>query len=227
MKILVVEDEIKMANYLKTSLQDAGFVVDLAENGVLAEKLTLENNYNLILLDVMLPKQSGMATATAIRKNGFKGAILMLTALNTTKDKVLGLDAGADDYLTKPFSFEELHARVRALLRRQQSAIGSEPTKLVYKSLELDLIKRSARRDQLEINLTSKEFALLEYLMRNHERPVSRSAIAESAWDIHFDPESNVIDVYVNMLRKKLEAPFGRKIIHTLVGVGYVLKENP
>lgn len=226
MKILVVEDEAKMANYLKKGLQENGYVVDIAENGLLAEEYTTQSDYSLILMDVMLPRRSGMETAVAIRKNGFKGSILMLTALNTTKDKVLGLDAGADDYLTKPFSFEELNARIRALLRRTPTNLSSEPTKLVYKSLELDLIKRIVRRDGTEITLTSKEFSLLEYFLRHPERTIDRVSIAEKVWDINFDSESNVIDVYVNMLRKKLEAPFGRKIIHTVVGVGYVLKES-
>lgn len=226
MKILVVEDEAKMATFLKNGLQESGYFVDIAEDGIKAEECTAQTDYNLILMDVMLPKRSGMETAAVIRKNGFKGSILMLTALNTTKDKVLGLDAGADDYLTKPFSFDELNARIRALLRRGSGNPNIESTKLIYKSLELDLLKRTAKRDNIEISLTSKEFALLEYFIRHAEKSVGRAAIAENVWDINFDSESNVIDVYVNMLRKKLEAPFGRKIIHTLVGVGYVLKET-
>ena len=150
----------------------------------------------------------------------------MVTALSTTKDKVHGLDAGADDYLTKPYSFDELHARVRALLRRKSPNGASVSNILKYADLELDLIQRKARRAGQEISLTTKEFALLEYFLRNPERPLGRVSIAEHVWDIHFDSESNVIDVYINFLRKKIDAPFSKKLIHTVVGTGYVLKEN-
>jgi two-component system copper resistance phosphate regulon response regulator CusR len=175
---------------------------------------------------VMLPDQSGIDTARHFRRDGFAGPILMLTALSTTKDKIHGLDAGADDYLTKPYSFDELHARVRALLRRNPT--GSSVTNVLkYSELELDLIHRKVKREGQEISLTAKEFALLEYFMRNPERPLGRVSIAEHVWDIHFDSESNVIDVYINLLRKKVDAPFSKRLIHTVVGTGYVLKENP
>ena len=149
----------------------------------------------------------------------------MLTALSTTKDKVNGLDSGADDYLTKPFSFEELHARVRALLRRNTSKSGMNSI-LNFSDLEMDLVHRKVKRGKTEIALTAKEFSLLEYFMRNPERPLGRVSIAEHVWDIDFDSESNVIDVYVNLLRKKIDTPFDKKLIHTVVGVGYVLKES-
>jgi DNA-binding response OmpR family regulator len=225
MRILVVEDQAKMANFLKRGLNEVGYAVDVAETGASAEMLSAENEYDLIILDVMLPDQSGIDTARHLRSDGFGGPILMLTALSTTKDKVHGLDAGADDYLTKPYSFDELLARVRALLRRQGGA-GATST-LKYADLELDLIGRKIRRAGQEIHLTAKEFALLEYLMRNPERPLGRVSIAEHVWDVHFDSESNVIDVYINLLRKKVDAPFPKKLIHTVVGVGYVLREAP
>ena len=224
MRILVVEDQTKMANFVKRGLNEVGYAVDLAESGQAAEMLTAENEYDLIILDVMLPDQNGLDTARHMRADGYGGPILMLTALSTTKDKIHGLDAGADDYLTKPYEFDELLARVRALLRRKGSASGSSNIK--YSDLELDLIHRTVKREGKEISLTAKEFALLEYLMRNPERPLGRVSIAEHVWDIHFDSESNVIDVYINLLRKKVDAPFGKRLIHTVVGVGYVLKQG-
>ncbi len=227
MRILVVEDQIKMAQFVKKGLGEIGYAVDLAESGASAEVMVAENEYDLVILDVMLPGQNGMDTARHLRRDGFEGPILMLTALATTKDKVNGLDSGADDYLTKPYSFDELLARVRALLRRKNSVTGSGSSHLRYSDLELDLIARKARRQGQDINLTAKEFSLLEYLMRNIERPVTRVQIAEHVWDVHFDTESNVIDVYINLLRKKIDSPFSKKLIHTVVGTGYVLRENP
>ncbi|NUN06059.1 MAG: response regulator transcription factor [Bdellovibrio sp.] len=227
MRILVVEDQVKMANFLKQGLNEVGYAVDVAECGSAAEAFLAQGDYDLVILDVMLPDQSGIDTARHIRRDGFAGPILMVTALSTTKDKVHGLDAGADDYLTKPYSFDELHARVRALLRRQNSGTkGTSANTLKYADLELDLIQRKARRAGQEITLTTKEFALLEYFMRNPERPLGRVSIAEHVWDIHFDSESNVIDVYINMLRKKIDAPFAKRLINTVVGTGYVLKEK-
>ncbi|HEY8270830.1 MAG TPA: response regulator transcription factor [Pseudobdellovibrionaceae bacterium] len=228
MRILVVEDQVKMANFLKKGLNEVGYAVDIAESGTSAESFMAQSEYDLVVLDVMLPDQNGIDTARHLRRDGYDGPILMLTALSTTKDKIMGLDAGADDYLTKPYSFDELLARVRALLRRKSSATqGSSNSLLQYADLELDLLHRKVRRAGQELSLTTKEFALLEYLLRNVERPLGRVSIAEHVWDIHFDSESNVIDVYINMLRKKIDAPFNKKLIHTVVGVGYVLKENP
>lgn len=226
MRILVVEDQVKMAHFLKKGLNEVGYAVDIAESGGAAESYIGQSDYDLVILDVMLPDQSGIETARHVRRDGFSGPILMLTALSTTKDKVQGLDAGADDYLTKPYSFDELHARVRALLRRQSSTLPASANILKYSDLELDLIQRKARRGDKEITLTSKEFALLEYFLRNPERPLGRVSIAEHVWDIHFDSESNVIDVYINLLRKKIDAPFAKRLLHTVVGTGYVLKEN-
>lgn len=223
MRILVVEDQPKMASFLKRGLNEVGYAVDVAETGGSAEGLMAEHEYDLVLLDVMLPDQSGIDTARHFRQDGYAGPILMVTALSTTKDKVHGLDAGADDYLTKPYSFEELMARVRALLRRSGQQVTST---LKYSDLELDLLSRKAKRAAQEITLTSKEFALLEYLMRNPERPLGRVSIAEHVWDVNYDTESNVIDVYINLLRKKVDAPFPKKLIHTVVGTGYVLREG-
>lgn len=225
MRILVVEDQTKMAQFIRKGLTEVGYAVDLAEAGGTAETMVGENDYDLVILDIMLPDQNGLDTARHLRRDGYEGPVLMLTALSTTKDKVNGLDAGADDYLTKPYSFDELLARVRALLRRHSSK-GKTST-LRYADLELDLISRRARRAGQEVSLTTKEFALLEYLLRNPERPLGRISIAEHVWDIHFDSDSNVIDVYINLLRKKIDQPFPKKLIHTVVGVGYVLKEAP
>jgi DNA-binding response OmpR family regulator len=225
MRILIVEDQAKMSAFLKKGFTEVGYAADIAESGTAAEALVSESEYDLIVLDIMLPDQNGIDTARHLRRDGFQGPILMLTALSTTKDKVNGLDAGADDYLTKPYSFDELLARVRALLRRKTSVGGNSV--LRFSDLELDLIARKATRQGQDIQLTAKEFSLLEYLIRNPDRPLGRVQIAEHVWDIHFDSESNVIDVYINLLRKKVDAPFGKKLIHTVVGVGYILKETP
>jgi DNA-binding response OmpR family regulator len=225
MRLLVIEDQRKMASFIKKGLSESGYSVDLAETGSAGESLASENDYDLIVLDVMLPDQSGLDTARHLRQEGYSGPILMLTALSSTKDKVHGLDAGADDYLTKPFAFDELTARVRALLRRP-SAGSVQTSKLSFSDLELDLVSRQVSRAGTELTLTPKEFSLLEYFLRNPNRPVSRTSISEHVWDVHFDSDSNVVDVYINMLRKKVDAPFKTKLIHTVVGVGYVLKQG-
>ena len=223
MRLLVVEDQRKMSAFLKKGLSEAGYTVDVAESGGSAEMLAGENPYDLIVMDVMLPDQNGMDTARQIKNDGYAGPILMLTALAGTKDKVRGLDAGADDYLTKPFAFEELLARVRALLRRKDSGVQS---KLEYEDMKMDLVTRVVTRNEREIKLTQKEFALLEYFLRNPEKPVSRLAMSEHVWDVEFDPDSNVIDVFIANLRKKVDQPFQVKLIQTRVGVGYVLKKE-
>jgi two-component system, OmpR family, copper resistance phosphate regulon response regulator CusR len=224
MRILVVEDQIKTSQFVKRGLNEVGYSVDVAESGSAAESFMASSEYDLVILDVMLPDQSGIDTARHIRRDGYTGPIMMLTALSTTKDKVHGLDAGADDYLTKPFSFDELLARVRALLRRNSSKANISSV-LKFSEIEMDLVHRKVKRLNDEITLTAKEFSLLEYFMRNPERPLGRVSIAEHVWDINFDSESNVIDVYVNLLRKKIDSPYPKKLIHTVVGVGYVLKE--
>jgi DNA-binding response OmpR family regulator len=222
MRILVVEDHQKLGSFIKKGLHEQGYQVDLAETGGAAEGMVSKISYDLIVLDVMLPDQNGLDTARHLRRDGFQGPILMLTALSTTKDKVHGLDAGADDYLVKPFAFEELTARVRALTRRRGT--NAALTQLRFEDIEMDLVRRKVTRAGVELVLTQKEFALLEYFLRNPNRPLSRTTITEHVWDVHFDTESNVVDVYVNMLRKKVDYPFPVRLIHTVVGVGYELK---
>ncbi len=223
MRILVVEDQPKMASFIKKGLNAQGYLVDVSETGMGAESMMAETAYDLVVLDVNLPDQNGMDTARHIRNDGFKGPILMLTALSSTKDKIHGLDAGADDYLTKPFDFEELLARIRALLRRNS---GSGTSKLRFADIEVDLVHRKVTRATVDINLTSREFSLLEYFMRNPNRPLTRVEISEHVWDVNFDTNTNVIDVYINMLRKKIDTPFQKKLIHTMVGYGYILRES-
>ena len=222
MRILIVEDQPKMASFIKKGLVAQGYMVDTSETGMGAEGMTAETDYDLIVLDVNLPDQNGMDTARHLRRDGFLKPILMLTALSTTKDKIHGLDSGADDYLTKPFEFEELLARIRALLRRNY---GSENSKLRFGDIQLDLVQRSVVRAQTEVSLTAKEFSLLEYFMRNPGRPITRIEISEHVWDVNFDTNTNIIDVYINMLRKKIDTPFDKKMIHTMVGFGYILKD--
>ena len=222
MRILVVEDQPKMATFIKKGLVAQGYIVDISETGSGAESMVAEVNYDLIVLDVNLPDQNGMDTARHLRRDGLSAPILMLTALSTTKDKIHGLDSGADDYLTKPFDFEELLARIRALLRRNSA---TESSKLRYGDIELDLVQRKVVRNQVEVNLTAKEFSLLEYFLRHPGRPITRVEISEHVWDVNFDTNTNIIDVYINMLRKKIDTPFDKKMIHTMVGYGYILKD--
>lgn len=222
MRILIVEDQPKMASFIKKGLNAQGYIADISETGVGAESMIVENEYDLIILDVNLPDQNGMDTARHLRRDGATMPILMLTALSTTKDKINGLDSGADDYLTKPFEFDELLARVRALLRRNNK---SGNTKIRVGDLELDLIRRRVVRNNVEINLTTKEFSLLEYFVRNPGRPITRIEISEHVWDVNFDTNTNIVDVYINMLRKKIDSPFEKKMIQTMVGFGYILRD--
>lgn len=222
MRVLVVEDEAKLAHFLKKGLTEQGYAVDLAENGLTAEQYSADHEYDLVILDIRLPDKDGLSVANYLRANEYKGPILMLTAMSTTKDKVQGLDAGADDYMTKPFSMDELLARVRALLRRQ--GLTSSESNLRIEDLQLDLVKRKVKRGESEILMTNKELALLEYFMRNKGRPLSRAEIIEHVWDMGFDPGSNIVDVYVNMLRKKIDADFDKKLIHTVIGQGYAME---
>jgi two-component system copper resistance phosphate regulon response regulator CusR len=222
MRILLVEDEKKLASFVLKGLAEHGYAVDMAETYKGAIELASDNDYDLVVLDVMLPDGNGVDFANWLRGNEYKGPILMLTALTSTTDKVKGLDAGADDYLAKPFAFEELMARVRALLRRYGDS--PESSVLKFDDVEMNLISRKVSRSGQDISLTTREFALLEYLMRNAGRPVSRTQIIEHVWDMSFDSGSNVVDVYVNMLRKKIDKPFDKKIIQTVVGFGYEMR---
>lgn len=221
MRILVVEDQKKTAQFIRKGLVEQGYAVDIVDNGQEAENHAELHSYDLIILDIMLPGQNGMEVCRNLRQLKVQAPILMLTALTGTEDKVRGLDSGADDYLGKPFEFNELLARVRALFRRHH---GAKP-RLKVGDLELDTQSRKATRAGKEITLTAKEYALLEYLMQHAGKVVTRTELSEHVWDIHFDNESNVIDVYVNFLRKKIDRGFEKPLLHTVVGAGYVLKE--
>jgi len=203
---------------LGKGLTEHGFAVDTTASGRDGEEMAVNENYDVIVLDVMLHDHGGMDICRNLRRRSCTTPILLLTALSGTDDKVLGLDSGADDYLTKPFDFEELVARLRALLRR---ATPAGATVLQFQDLHMDLAKQQVTRGDKPIELTRKEFSLLEYFMRNPEKVLTRSAIGEHVWDINFDPFSNVIDVYVSMLRKKVDKPFGKDLIHTVIGSGY------
>ncbi|QMW06181.1 response regulator [Spirosoma foliorum] len=223
--LLLVEDEPKVATFIKKGLQTQAYTVEVALTGEEGKKLFDSTAFDLVILDVNLPDISGLDLAEYIRGKKAQLPILMLTALDTTADKLLGFDAGADDYLAKPFDFLELLARLKALLRRSTPA--EEVGRILRVSdLELDLHERVARRRGQTIELTAREFALLEYLMRNAGRVVSRVDIAEQVWDIGFDTGTNVIDVYVSYLRAKIDKDSPVKLIHTLIGMGYVLKEK-
>lgn len=225
MKILIVEDEVKVTDFLRKGLEEQGHQVEVAYDGLIGEKLALRNNYDIMILDVILPGINGYELCRRIRESKESVPILMLTALGTTDDKISGFDAGADDYLVKPFEFQELLARIRALVKRSTGVIQTSAV-LKVADLELNLDKKSARRGTKTIDLTAKEFSLLEFLMRNRGRVVSRADIAEKVWDITFDTGTNVVDVYINILRKKLDKDFEKKLIHTRIGMGYTLDEQ-
>ena len=225
MKVLVVEDEPKLASFVKKGLEEQKCEVDLAYDGQIGRTMALSNSYDVIVLDVNLPKINGFDLAQTIRHEQVQTPILMLTAMGSVDDKVAGFEAGADDYLVKPFEFRELMARIRALHKRAADG-GSAVSVLRVADLELDLNEKIARRGGKRIELTAKEFGLLEYLMRNRGRVVSRVDIAEKVWDIHFDTGTNVIDVYVNFLRKKIDKEYPVKLIHTVIGMGYIMKEE-
>lgn len=225
MNLLVVEDEPKVASFLKQGLEEQSHQVTLAFDGVNAQKLAMAEEYDVILLDVMLPHQSGLEVSKALRSAGIKTPILMLTALGSIDEKVNGLDSGADDYLVKPFDFKELLARIRALHKRAQDMVGDQKV-LKLHDLELDLNRKVARRGGKTIDLTAKEYSLLEYLIRNKNRVVSRNEILDKVWSAGFDTTTNVIDVYINFLRKKIDKDFPVKIIHTMVGMGYIAKSE-
>ena len=223
MRILLVEDDQKVASFIRKGLEEEGYAVDVAAEGEAGLFMGLDRLHDLIILDVMLPKKPGFQVLRELRQAKVATPVLMLTARDTVEDKVQGLDAGADDYLTKPFVFAELLARVRALLRRRAEA---RSPKLQVADLVLDPATRSVTRGGQPITLTNREFALLEYLMRNAGRVLTRTAITEHVWDYDFDSGTNVIDVYVNYLRKKIDAGHEPKLLHTVRGVGYVLRES-
>jgi two-component system, OmpR family, copper resistance phosphate regulon response regulator CusR len=220
MNILIVEDEPKVASVIKQTLNEYHHQVDIAPDGIEGKKKALTNEYDMIILDLVLPYLNGIEVCKAVRIENKKVPILMLSALGTTDDVVKGFDSGADDYLVKPFEFKELLARIKALERRTADPLD-ESRILKIANLELNLDRKNAKRDQVTIDLTAKEFTLLEYFMRNMGKVLSRNLIARKVWEIDFDTGTNIVDVYVNFLRKKIDKKYEPKLIHTMIGMGY------
>jgi two-component system copper resistance phosphate regulon response regulator CusR len=226
-RILLVEDEKKIAESLKKGLSEHHFEVDVAYDGAIGRKLFESKKYDLAILDINIPLMNGYELARHIRHSNEEILVIMLTAMNTTEDKIEGFEAGADDYIVKPFDFQELLVRIRALLKRLHHQPSAGANILKVGDLVMNLDSKEVSREGRNIPLTAKEFQLLEYFIRNKNKVVSRVDIALNVWDIDFDTKTNVIDVYVNFLRKKIEKDFSSKLIYTQVGMGYVLKENP
>ena len=226
MRLLVIEDEPKLAQYLHKGLSENGHVVDVAHDGIEGRRLATGGDYDLVLLDLMLPGVDGFGVLAAIRERSRQLPVLMLTARDKVEDRVRGLEQGADDYLVKPFAFSELLARVGALLRRGHSSASQPITALRMGDLELDLIARKAQRAGQRLDLTAKEFKLLTLLLRRRGQILSRTTLAEQVWDMNFDSDTNVVEVAVRRLRAKLDDPFEHKLLHTVRGMGYVLEER-
>jgi two-component system OmpR family response regulator len=225
MRLLLIEDDAEAARYLAKGLQESGYIVDVAADGREGlERATGPGNYDLIIADRMLPYMDGLTIVQRLRSGGGTAPVLILSALGSVDDRVEGLRAGGDDYLTKPFSFEELLARIEALLRRGQGS--AVVTRLKVADLDLDLLGRTVTRAGKRIDLTAKEFQLLEYLMRRHGQVVTRSMLLEGVWDLHFDPQTNVIDVHMSRLRAAIDRDFAPALIHTVRGAGYVLRDE-
>ena len=225
MKILLVEDEPKVASFVKKGFENEGYELEIAYDGRVGQSLIQQNRYDLVVLDVNLPYVNGFELCRLARQQPVPAPVLLLTALDSLADKVTGFEAGADDYLAKPFEFRELLLRARALTRRHQSATAA-PHVLRVADLELNLDAKTVTRADQRIDLTTKEYSLLEHLLLNQGRIISRVDIAEKVWELHFDTNTNVIDVYVSYLRKKLDRGYPVKLIHTVVGMGYVLREG-
>lgn len=223
-KIGLAEDDHKIASLIKNGLEENGYEVEMVSNGAQALQVFGKGNYQMYILDVMMPEITGIEVCRTLRKNDDHTPILMLTALGTIDDKVNGLEAGADDYLIKPFHFRELLARIEAMLRRQNLNTTSVNKQLQFEDVILDIQSKEVKRAGQIIELTAKEFHLLELFMRNPNRLLSRQYIAEQVWDVNFDTGTNVVDVYINFLRNKLEKGFDRKLIHTKIGMGYIFK---
>lgn len=222
MRILIIEDEVSVVEFLQLGLTEAGYDVDAAFDGQIGYRMAKSDSFDLIILDVKLPYMNGFDVCQKIRETNVNVPILMLTALGTTEDKLDGFNAGADDYLVKPFEFSELLARVKALSKRSSAGFMSGST-LKVADLELDLNKKTARRGDVEIELTAKEYNLLEFLMRNRGKVVSKAAIAEKVWEVTFDTGTNIVEVFINLLRKKIDRDFEPKLIQTRYGLGYTL----
>jgi len=225
MKILLVEDDPKISSFVRIGLESNLFIVDTAYDGTMGEKLALSRKYDIIILDVIIPGISGFELCKKIRNNYILTPVIMLTSLDSIEDKVSGFDCGADDYLTKPFSFQELLARIRALNRRNKEAIVNPNLKVL--DLELDSITKKVSRNNMVINLTATEYKILELLLSNKGKVFDRILIAEKIWGFSFNSGTNVIDVHINSLRKKIDKDFSRKLIHTKKGFGYLLSEEP
>lgn len=223
MKILIIEDEKKTAAYLRKGLGENGFVADIASQGEEGLFLARTGDYDLLILDVMLPERDGWSVIVELRRAGKQMPVLFLTARDAVHDRVKGLDLGADDYLVKPFAFSELLARVRSILRRGP---GRQPETLRVADLEIDILRQRATRDGRRLELTFKEFLLLSLLARRSGEVLSRTLIAEQVWDMNFDSDTNVVDVHIRRLRAKLDDPFAQKLLHTVRGVGYVLEDR-
>lgn len=227
MNLLLVEDDLRVSELVKRGLEEHGYQVTLAYDGLMGKKLMIANHYDLIITDIVLPQLNGIELCREIRQVWPELPIIMLTALGTTEDKLDGFDAGANDYLVKPFDFRELHARIKVLLSRNVGVLQAPIVKLLkYADLEMNLQTNVVCRMGEEINLTPKEFKLLEYMLRNKERILTRTEIAEKVWDTHFDTGTNFIDVYMNYLRKKIDKNFENKLIHTKTGMGFIFKES-
>mgnify|MGYP000921593343 FL=1 len=218
MRILIVEDDAKIADGIRRGLVEQHYSVDIAPDGEEGEYLANTNDYDLIVLDIMLPKMNGWEVLRSLRESGLKTPILMLTALDSVEDKIRGLDYGADDYLTKPFNFGEFLARIRSLTRRQSD---QKTSTISIADLTIDTASRSVVRSSKKINLSAKEFALLEYFMMNPNKVLTREMISEHVWDMNFDPQSNVIDSFIRFLRQKVDKEFSPELIHTVRGAGY------
>ncbi len=226
MRVLVVEDEVKLSEYLRKGLTENGYVVDVAHNGIDGKHLSVEGEYDLVVLDVMLPGIDGFGVLAALRQSK-QTPVLMLTARDKVEDRVRGLEGGADDYLVKPFAFSELLARLQALARRSTvSAQTADSNTLSLSDLTVDLLRRKAVRAGQRLDLTAKEFLLLSLLLRRRGQVLSRTQLAEQAWDMNFDSDTNVVEVAIRRLRSKLDEPFDQKLLHTVRGMGYVLEDR-
>ena len=225
MRILLVEDDIKIVSFIVKGLKAAGYAVDHAGDGEEGLNLVLTEPYDTAIVDIMLPRRDGLSLIEELRKRKIHTPVIILSAKDSVDDRVKGLQTGGDDYLTKPFAFSELLARVQALIRRASGA--SEPTTLTAGDLSMNLLSREVRRKDKQIELQPMEFSLLEYLMRNTGRVVSKTMIMEHVWDYSFDPQTNVVEARICRLRDKIDRDFDRKLIHTIRGVGYVLKDTP
>jgi DNA-binding response OmpR family regulator len=227
MEILIIEDEARIAQLIQRGLEESGYKATVAYDGLLGKKLTLQNSYDLIITDIILPKLNGIDLCREIKELNPDLPIIMLTALGTTDDKVEGFDAGADDYLVKPFDFRELEARIKVLLKRKDNTSGIVSAILRVGDLEMNLHSKIVKRKDNEISLTPKEFKLLEYMIRNKDRVLPRVEIADKVWDTTFDTGTNFIDVYINYLRKKIDKDYEIKYIHTKPGMGFIFKTTP